>query len=329
MTTDAFPVLLQRFFAHLRTAQEVSPHTVAAYRDSFRLLLQFIAQRRRLPINQITLDAFCPDLILAFLEHLQKERHNTTRTRNARLAAIRTFVHFALGHTAPDFVAEAQRLLAIPCKRTDKPRFGYLSRLEVEAILSATDPSTWTGRCDHLLFSLLYNTGARVSEALQVTPVDIRNRVVRLHGKGRRERDVPLWQQTHRKIQRWCHENTIAASQPIFGNRDGRALSRRGAARRLVLTLPKAAMTCASLRGRRITLPSWRHTSAMHLLQAGVPIEVIALWLGHEQLSTTHGYLEADLAMKQKILAHLRAPATKRRTPQTVPSHVLAFLGAL
>jgi len=329
MPTNSFPLLLQRFFAHLRSTQEVSIHTIAAYRDTLKLLLHFIAKEQGTSMDRITFESFNPDTILAFLEHLQKERHNTTRTRNTRLAAIRAFVRFSLCEVAPDFLDQAQRILAIPCKRTDKPLLGFLSRPEVEAILAAADLTTWTGRRDHLLFAFLYNTGARISEALQVTPADLQNRVVRLHGKGRKQREVPLWSQTHHEIQRWCRDNQIGASQPIFGNRECKSLSRREAARRLVLTLQKAQVACPSLRNRNITLHSWRHTCAMHLLQAGVAIEIIALWLGHEQLSTTHGYLEADLNIKKETLAQLKAPRFRRGVPKKATSHILAFLEAL
>ena len=324
----SFPLLLQQFFAHLRTTQEVSIHTIAAYRDTLKLLLHFIAKERRVSLDRITFEALSPETILTFLEHLQKERHNTTRTRNARLAAIRAFVRFSLSEVAPEFIEQARRVLAIPCKRTDKPLFGFLSRPEVDAILAAA-PATWTGRRDHLLFSFLYNTGARISEALQITPADVQNRVVRLHGKGRKQREIPLWGQTCQAIQRWCRDNQIGASQPIFGNRALKPLSRREAARRLVLTLQKASVACPSLRNRNITLHTWRHTCAMHLLQAGVAVEIIALWLGHEQLGTTHGYLEADLNMKKKTLDHLKAPSSGQRVPKKAASHVLTFLEAL
>lgn len=328
MPKDPFPVLLRQFFAHLHTTQQVSLHTITSYRDTLKLLLHFIAKEQRLSIDRITFEAFCPETILAFLEHLQKERHNTARTRNARLAAIRTFIRFCLSELAPHFIDQAQRILAIPCKRTDRPLLGFLSRPEVEALLAAPDLSSWTGRRDHLLFSFLYNTGARISEALQITTNDLQNRVVLLHGKGRKQRQVPLWNQTWRELQQWCRDNHIGPSGPIFGNREGKSLSRREAARRLVLSLQKASATCPSLRNRKITLHSWRHTCAMHLLQAGVAIEVIALWLGHEQLSTTHGYLEADLNMKKETLAHLQAPSSSRRASKTT-SNVLAFLEAL
>jgi site-specific recombinase XerD len=313
---------------HLRATQDVSIHTITAYRDTWKLLLHFIAKERCVSIDRITFEAFVPETIMAFLEYLQKERHNTTRTRNARLAAIRAFVRFSLTEAAPDFIGQAQRILAIPSKRTDKPLLGFLSRQEVEAILAATDLATWTGRRDHLLFSFLYNTGARISEALQVTPNDIQNRVVRLRGKGRRQREVPLWNQTCRQVQQWCQDNQIGAAQPLFGNREFKSLSRREAARRLALTVEKASTACPSLRNRTITLHSWRHTCAMHLLQAGVAIEIIALWLGHEQISTTHGYIEADLNMKKETLAHLKAPSSGR-VPKKATSNIMAFLEAL
>ena len=329
MAATSFPELLQRFFAHMRSAREVSPHTTAAYRDTFRLLLPFIAKRRRISVDQITLETFVPDTILAFLDHLQRDRRNTPRTRNARLAGIHAFVRFAMDQVAPDFLADAQRLLAIPCKRAEKPLLGFLTRAEVEAILAAPDLSLWTGRRDHLLFALLYNTGARISEALQITQKDLQRRIVRLHGKGRKERDVPLWPQTERELRNWCEDNNIAASAPVFYNRDGHPISRRNANRRFDLTLAKAAASCPSLRGRKITLHTWRHTTAMHLLQARVPLEIIALWLGHERISTTHGYIEADLEMKQETLDHLTAPKPWRRARRSTSSHILAFLEAL
>ena len=328
MPNDPFPVLLRQFFSNLRTTQEVSPHTITAYRDTLKLLLHFIAKEKHRTIDQITFEAFCPEVILGFLEHLQKERHNTTRTRNARLAAIRAFIRFCLPELAPHFLDQAQRILAIPSKRSDKPLLGFLSRQEVEALLAAPDLSSWAGRRDRLLFSFLYNTGARISEALQITPGDLQNRVVQLRGKGRKQREVPLWRQTWGELRQWCRDNHIGPSQQIFANREGKSLSRREAARRLVLSLQKASLTCPSLRNRKITLHSWRHTCAMHLLQAGVAIEIIALWLGHEQLSTTHGYLEADLNMKKETLAHLQAPSSGR-APKKANSNVLAFLEAL
>ena len=274
----------------------MSPHTISAYRDTFRILLRFVAEERGVPIDQIPWEAFSPDTILAFLQYLETKRLNTARSRNARLAAIRAL--YALRSVMPRLILQAQRILAIPCKRINKPVLGFFNLDELKSFLAAADRSTWAGRRDYLLFSLLYNTGARISEALQLTPADIQHRVARLHGKGRKERDVPLWSQTLREIQKWCHENKIGSAQPIFANRDGKPLSRRSAARRFALTLRKAWKKCPALSRPNLSPHTLRHTAAMHLLQSGVPLEIIALWLGHEQVVTTHGYIEADLSMK-------------------------------
>jgi site-specific recombinase XerD len=193
---NPFPDLLQRFFAdYLPRQRNFSPHTICAYRDTFHLLLPFLSARLRKPIDLLTIETFSPETILAFLDHLEQVRKNKARTRNYRLAAIRSFVRFALNQTAPDFLVASQRILAIPDKRCPKPLLGFLTREEIDAILAAIDDSTWSGRRDHLLFTLLYNTGARISEALQLRPVDVQNRSVRLHGKGRKERGAPLWPQ--------------------------------------------------------------------------------------------------------------------------------------
>ncbi|MGA7905615.1 MAG: tyrosine-type recombinase/integrase [Terrimicrobiaceae bacterium] len=323
-----FQVLLQRFFTHLRTENAVSPHTISAYRDTLRILLRFVAEQRGVPIDRIPGEAFSPDTILAFLQYLETKRLNTARSRNARLAAIRAFVRFAIGYASPDFASDAQRILAIPCKRINKPLLGFFNLDELKSFLAAADRSTWAGRRDCLLFSLLYNTGARISEALQLTPADIQHRVARLHGKGRKERDVPLWSQTLREIQKWCHENKIGSTQPIFSNRDGKPLSRRSAARRFALTLRKARKKYPALNRPNLSPHTLRHTAAMHLLQSGVPLEIIALWLGHEQVVTTHGYIEADLSMKNEILTRLQ-PTRWPRTPKRSFSNIMAFLEAL
>lgn len=197
-----FALLLQRFCAeHLPIQRGLSRHTVNAYRDTFRLLLGFLARHRHTPPDRVDFAALTPETILAFLDHLERVRRNSVRTRNARLAAIRAFARFVLGETASAEFAEASRLLAIPLKKTTQPMMGFLTREEVDAILAATDASTMSGQRDRLLFTLLYNTGARISEALQVRPADLKPRAIRLHGKGRKERSVPLWPQTMRRLR--------------------------------------------------------------------------------------------------------------------------------
>jgi len=329
MNADPFPSLVQRFFAeHLRAQRNLSPHTVRGYRDSFRLLLRFLADYHRRPIDEITLGSFTPEAVLAFLDHLESARGNCVQTRNVRLASVRAFARFAAAQATPELLAPAQRILSIPSKKAQRRQLGFMSRDEVAALIRATGKS-WSGQRDQLLFTLLYNTGARVSEALAIRPGDLHDRSVTLHGKGRKERSVPLWPATLRQLRRWCQTNGIKPEQLVFTNRTGGPLTREGVAFRLALCVRCAAQDCPSLGKRRITPHTFRHTTAMHLLQAGIPLEVIALWLGHERPATTHLYVEADLKMKQqclKLLEPTGSPATPRRKPQ---SHLISFLEAL
>jgi integrase/recombinase XerD len=330
MTPNPFPIMIERFFTdHLRTQRNVSPLTLNAYGDTFRILLRFLAERHQKTIDQLTFHEFTADDVLAFLDHLEKVRGNIVRSRNARLAAIRAFAHFALAYSGPAFAVASQRILAIPCKRTTKPVLGFMSREEVTAVLAAIDTSTSFGRRDHLLFSLLYQTGARVSEAAKLCPADVRDRFVRLHGKGRKERAVPIPSELMQRLREQVRSTRLSGDQPMFANRQGTALTREGIALRLDLAVNKAKQACPSLEGRRITPHTWRHSNAMHLLQAGVPLEVIALWLGHEQPAVTHTYVQADIKMKRECMQLLEQPAgpRRRRGPERF-SRLLSFLEA-
>lgn len=331
MTHNELPELVQRFFAHYLVCQRnLSSHTRDGYRDTFRLLLAFLSQRHHRPIDQLTLDTFSPDAILAFLDYLQSTRGNTARTRNVRLAAIRTFVRFVLGETVGvNFIGIGHRILAIPQKKSPNPVLGFMTREEIDAVLAATDPLTRSGQRDRLLFTLLYNTGARISEALQLRPQDLLGRAVHLRGKGRKERTVPVWAGTERLLRQWCKSHHLNAEQLIFTNRNGEPLSRDGVAFRLALTVRKAAQCCPSLHKRRITCHTFRHSCAMSLLQAGVALEIIALWLGHAKPLTTHGYIEADLKMKADCLKRLTEPTPPRRRSAPEGSRLLAFLEAI
>lgn len=325
-----FPELLQRFFTEYLAAQRnLSAHTIGAYRDSFRLLLKFLAAHLRVTIDQLTLESLTPESILAFLDHLERARHNTPRTRNYRLAAIRAFTRYVIGLAEPGAFAAGPRLLAIPIKRSTRLLLGYLTREEVEVVLGAVDLTTWIGRRDHLLFALLYNTGARISEALAVRTQDVQDRVVQLHGKGRKERTVPIWAKTATEIRRWRRENQIQDGQHLFLNSCGAVFTRQGARLRLLVAVRKAAETNPKLKGRKIGLHSLRHSCAMHLLQAGVALEVIALWLGHESLLTTHGYVSADLKMKEATLSRLDSLPAARAPRRDPGSRLLAFLEAI
>jgi site-specific recombinase XerD len=331
MKPEDFAGLVQCFFTeYLVTQRNLSVHTCRGYRITFRLLLRFLSREQRCPIDRLTLGAMTPDTILSFLAHLERTRHNGIPTRNVRLAALRTFVRFVLSQSAGlDFLAAGQRILAIPQKRCAKRLLGFMTREEIDAILAAADPHTWSGRRDRLLFLLLYNTGARISEALQLRLADLQERSVRLHGKGRKEREVPLWIQTARLLRQWAKANRFAPESRLFPNCRGGPLSQDGVAFRLRLAVRKAPTPCPSLDGRRITPHRFRNSCAMALLQAGVAVEVIALYLGHSSPKTTHDYVEADLKLKAECLRRLTAPKAHKHPPREEPSRLLAFLEAV
>ena len=326
-----FAGLLQRFFAErLIQQQNASPRTVVAYRDTFRLLLSYAERVLGKPPDKLTLGDVDAALILDFLAHLETERHNSVRSRNARLAAVRAFAHY-VALQCPPALQLAQQILAIPMKRFERPLLEYLSCDEVQAILAAPDTSTWCGRRDRVMFTLLYNTGARVSEMIGIRVADVTlaaTSSVRLQGKGRKQRTVPLWKETAAEIRQWLAYADLRAAQPLVPNRSRQPMSRTNVADRLALAMAVARTECPRLAGRRISPHSWRHTTAMHLLQAGVDITVIALWLGHESPATTHGYVEADLAMKERALDTLAPPETKR-TRYRPRGAILKFLESL
>ncbi len=305
---------LQRFFReHLLTHRNLSPATVAAYRDTFRLLLSYLKKIHAASCFLLPLEVLTPDVIVRFLEHLERQRGNCIRTRNARLAAIRSFVHYLSDWLGPELPVTVARISGIPFKRHVQRLIGFVSHQEVEAILAATDDS-WTGQRDHLLFLLLYNTGARISEilALRVMDVNVDGRQIELLGKGRKHRRVPLWPQTQRRLRRWLKDNRYPPEAPLLPNRFGQRLSRAGAAYQLQRLVGRATAEVISLKKRRISPHSFRHGTAMALLEANVPTEVIALYLGHESPKTTHLYVEASLAMKKQALAKVHPPRTTR-----------------
>jgi site-specific recombinase XerD len=303
-----FTTLVQDFFCQrLIQQQNASARTVASYRDTFRLLVGYLEQSKRKPPVALALADFDAPTIAAFLDYLEKQRHNSIRTRNVRFAAIRSFLKYAAAHD-PTCLPLVQRVLAIPLKRFPRPALCFLSRAEMTAILEAPDASTWSGHRDRALFALIYNTGARVSEATALRGVDVTlasSRSVRITGKGRKQRVVPLWKSTAECLRAWVEQSGQNREGPLFPNREGRPLSRSGVERRLGWAVGVAGQRCPTLQGKQISPHTIRHTTAMHLLQSGVDITVIALWLGHESLGTTHHYIEADLAMKERAFSKL------------------------
>jgi integrase/recombinase XerD len=311
----SFPTLLQQFFLErLIQQRNVSTQTVAAYRDCFRLLLQFAQRHLNKAPEQLAVADLDASLILAFLNHLESERHNTIRSRNARLAAIRSFLHF-VAFKEPTALPVIQRALAIPLKRYDKPLLGFLSRDEMQAILDAPDCTTWCGQRDRIMFTTLYNTGGRVSEIIGLRVADVAlggTATVRIHGKGRKDRSVPLWRTTATEIRRWLARIDGKPDQPLFPGWSGARMTRPAVTARLQLAVQRAATSCPQLTKRHVSPHTVRHSTAMHMLQAGVDITLIALWLGHESPTTTHMYVEADLAMRERALAAIQAPHTKQ-----------------
>jgi site-specific recombinase XerD len=331
MKTTRLSDLLPRYFTeYLQQNRNVSRHTIAAYRDTFRLLFRFLKQAGFGAPADMDLKLLTPERVLAFLNHLEKDRGNTIRSRNARLATVRCFVHYLQDLLGPDLPEPTRRILSIPPKRHTRPVLGFLTRLELEAILGAAEDS-WSGQRDHLLFLLLYNTGARVSEILDLRVRDVvatGSRHLALHGKGRKERTIPLWRSTQTRLRQWIKANNMQPDVPLLPNRFGQPLTRSGAAWQLRQLVQRAAKKVPSLQSKRVTPHTFRHTTAMHLLQEGVAPEIIALWLGHESLNTTHDYVEADLDMKRKALNLLGSPK-KRATSKLRDDGLLRFLDNL
>jgi site-specific recombinase XerD len=327
-----FSALIQRFFVErLIQQRNASPRTIAAYRDTFRLLLSYIKQQRHKTPTVLTLNDFNTNMVLGFLDHLESQRHNSIRSRNARLAALRSFAQY-VALQCPPALNLVQQILAIPMKRFEKPLLGFLTRDEVRAILMAPDANSWCGQRDRILLSVLYNSGARVSELIGIRVVDVTingSACVRLHGKGRKQRTVPLWKETAAQIRQWIQYGSLQAEQSLIPNRHGQSMTRSNVSERIALAVDVAIIGgCSQLKGRQISPHTFRHTTAMHLLQSGVDITVIALWLGHENPITTHGYVEADLTMKKRALASINPPKTKK-TRYCPSDSLLKFLEGL
>jgi site-specific recombinase XerD len=330
-TAPTFSALVQNFFADfLMSQREISPCTIASYRDTFRLLMRYLQEITKRTPSAFQLDDLQASRILDFLNHLENKRHNTARSRNLRLAAVRAFFRYAASRN-PEALAIAEQVLAIPAKRVEKPMLDFLSREETEAILAAFDRTTLSGRRDFVLFLMLYNTGMRVSEIIALCRRSLQiegSPSVRIHGKGRKERQVPLWRNTVKHLKHWMTQIDQGSDVPVFPNREGKPITRSGVESRLRLAVAIAAEKLPALKKKRVSPHTFRHTTAMHLLQAGVDITVIALWLGHESPATTHQYVEADLAMKEAALKNLQPPSIGKIRYQPTDK-VLAFLEAL
>lgn len=322
---------LQAFFTdRLIRQRHASSHTVAAYRDTLRMLLNYAAAQAGVLPSRLDVAHLDAPMIGGFLDHLERERGNSVRTRNARLAAIHSLFRFAaLQH--PEHAASISRVLAIPPKRCDQALVSYLTDNEIDALLAAPDPRTRTGRRDRALLLLDIQTGLRISELTGLTVADVHlgtGAHVACHGKGRKDRITPLTAETVHALREWLAEHVADPHAPLFPGRTGQPLSRDAIEHRIALHAKAAVRDCPSLKTKRVTAHVLRHTTAMRLLHAGVDIAVIALWLGHESIETTRIYLFADLDLKQKAIARTHRmghPSDPYRPPDTL----IAWLEAL
>lgn len=328
---SALAPTLEAFFTERLVGQrQASPHTIAAYRDTMRLLLRFAAERLGKQPSTLDLAELDAPLIAAFLDDLEHRRRNGARTRNARLAAIRSLYRFAaLRH--PEHAAVIARVLAIPPKRFDRALVTFLTEEEAAALIAAPDKTTWIGRRDHALLVVALEAGLRASELTGLRCADLKlgaGAHLSCLGKGRKQRVTPLSGAAVAVLRAWLGERPGATDEPLFPTRTGARMSRDALERRLAKHAARAAEKCPSLEGKRVTPHVLRHTAAMRLLQAGVDTSVIALWLGHEKVETTQVYVHADLAIKERALSRTRPTDTKpgRYRPS---DEVLAFLVAL
>jgi integrase/recombinase XerD len=324
----ALAPIMERFFTERLIAQRrASSHTIASYRDTFRLFLGFVHDRTGKTPSKLTLEDLDAVVVGSFLDHLERERHNSVRTRNNRLAAIHSlFAYAALHH--PEHAALIQRVLAIPAKRVDRRLISFLTDDEVDALLSAPDPDTWLGRRDHALLLVAIQTGLRVSELTSLTCVDVQlgsGAHLRCHGKGRKERITPLTTQVRAVMEEWLGQHRGGPDDALFPSRRQGPLSSDAVAAVVARHTRTATRRCPSLRAKTVTPHVLRHTCAMRLLAVGVDNSVIALWLGHEGVETTQIYLHADLAIKERALART-APAGTNPGRYRAPDTLLAFL---
>jgi integrase/recombinase XerC len=328
----SLPSLLHGFFYDSLLGQRgASPHTVRSYRDSWRLFLRFVASHHRQPVERLQLEDLSATEVLAFLDHTERERKDTIGTRNCRLAAIRAFFSFVAARE-PLALAQASAVLGIPTKRGPRRALCYLEPAEVAAILAQPDQRSVEGQRDHTLLALLYNTGARIQEVLDLTPEAFRfdsPACVRLIGKGRKERMCPLWPETVTLLKALARRQQTEPADRIFISRRGTPFTASGFRYRLASYVAAARREAPSLSTKRVSPHTYRHTTAVHLVAAGVDITVIRSWLGHADLETTAHYAQANFETKRRALEQLHPPSSHMRPPVWRNASVLAWLDTL
>ncbi len=317
------------FYQRLINQKDCSQRTISSYRDTFRLFFMFIQEYKNIKPNNLKLTDINVNTVLEFLDYLETKRENSARTRNARLVAIRSFLQY-VSLEEPSALSNIRPILSIPLKKFDRPLVDFLTREEMDAITHAPN-NTWSGLRDQVLFATLYNTGARVSEIINVRTCDVdikTKKSILLKGKGRKERVIPLWKSTLKLISNWMNKNNMSNNDLLFLNRNGKNITRSGVEYRLKIAVKNLVEKFPSLRNKKISPHTIRHTTALHLLQSGIDLTVIALWLGHESIITTHHYVEANLLMKEKALSKLSDPGGKM-VRYKAEDKLLAFLDSL
>ncbi len=333
MGKNNFQSLLQRFFLErLINQMNASPCTVSSYRDTFRILLKYFKDEKNVSVCNVSIESISAENVLGFLNHLKNVRGNSISTLNNRLAAIHSFMGY-VAYQNPEYLSTVQKVKAIPFKRHETKSLGYLSNIEVEAIMDACDLNTWLGRRDRIMVTLLYNTGARVTELVSIRIQDIElnhnsTSTIQITGKGRKQRVVPLWKTTRASLTEFIKETNKIGDDYLFTSYGGEKLSRSGVKYRLDCLIKAAAVGCPSLLKKRVTPHTYRHTTAVHMLQSGIDISTIAIWLGHESIETTHKYMTADLRLKERALSQVKEPDVKGFRYQP-PSDILSFLDTL
>ena len=304
---------LRAFFAdYLPGVRGMSPQTIQSYRDTWVLLLRFLTLSQHLDPLTLEFERLAPETILAFLTHLETERHNSVATRNVRLAAVHAFFRYVAAHS-PEYLEQAQRIVGIPFKRTGARPIDYLDYAEIQAVLHSIDRATAAGRRDYALVATMFNTGARVQEIvdLRVCHLQLNPPLqVRLQGKGRKVRYCPLWSQTAALLRDYCAERQLAPNSeaPVFVNQRGQPLTRFGIRYILARHCQTACQTTPSLIGKRLHPHCMRHSTAVHMLRSGVDLVTISHWLGHASANTTHRYAVLDMEMKREAIAKAQTP---------------------
>ncbi|OLN24978.1 tyrosine-type recombinase/integrase [Desulfosporosinus metallidurans] len=332
---EDFQVLLQKYFlVRLMGQQKVSPNTVQAYKDTFRLYLRYLNDDISISPNSVNMSHFTTDTIIGFLKYLETKRNNTAKTINNRLAAIKSFLEF-VSYESPEYLGNIRKIKAIPFRKTDKKEVAYLTKNEIDALLGACDQSDVEGRRDYMMLLLLYNTGMRVSELVSLKGKDIFSLdnlkgYIRIYGKGRKERSVPLWKSTAEYLRNYMKAHGISCDDYLLSGRNVPHLTRSGIRYRIECIVLRASDNCSSLRTKKVTAHVFRHSTAMSMLQSGVDISTIAIWLGHESIETTHKYMIADLKLKEHALSKVQEPNMDRESHRyLIDNDILQFLALL